>query len=154
MPAKKRGAPKGHAPYPGCGCPEAWTKEKVDEIAEWMLDFMELPTTLYFKEFVIWLKQHKGILLNKMSFARFSEKSERFKEVFEYSQMIQEAKIVRGGLLKRLDSNLSKFMLCAVHGFTDKQTVEHQGGEIIQIVNYSEDKLKTWNQEKLDKEGK
>jgi hypothetical protein len=146
-----KGAPMGHPPYEGSGRPEIWTEEKINEIADYFIEYIDLPTSLYFKEFLVWLRQNKDIKLNKCCFPRFSEKNEKFRDAYEYAQLVQECKIVKGGLLKKFDSAMSKFMLCAVHGYTDKQTVEHQGKEIIQIINYSDTDLKTWNEQKPNK---
>ena len=154
-PPGSKGAPKGHPPYPGCetgGRPKIWTNEKIDEIADYFLEFIELPSTLYFKEFALWLRQNHNIFFNKSYFGLFAEKSEKFKEILEYAHLIQEAKIVKGGLIKKLDSQLSKFMLCAVHGYTDKQTIAHEGNDVINVVHFGKGEPKTWNTEQKSAE--
>jgi hypothetical protein len=158
MPKKIRnsrtGPPDGHPPYPGCetgGRPEHWTLEQIDHIADLFLEFIELPTTLYFKEFFTWFRQKEKVILSQRTFYRFIEKSEKFSEIFEYAKVAQESKIARGGMLKKLDSGMCKFMLSAVHGMSDKQTIEHQGNEIIQVINYSDQELKTWKEETKSK---
>lgn len=150
-PPGSKGAPKGHPPYPGCGKPLLWTEEKIDEIADYFLEFVELPSTLYFKEFALWLRQNHNLFFNKSYFGLFAEKSEKFKEVYEYAQLIQEAKIAKGGLIKKLDSQMSKFMLCAVHGYTDKQTIQHEGNEAVNIIHFGSKEPATWNDEQKNK---
>jgi len=39
-------APKGHPPYPGCGAPRMYTKEKLAEFAESILEYADKPTSL------------------------------------------------------------------------------------------------------------
>jgi hypothetical protein len=150
-PPGSKGAPKGHPPYPGGGKPLYWNEERINEIADYFLEFIEEPSTLCFKEFALWLRQNKNIFFNKSYFGLFAERSEKFKEIYEYAQLIQEVKITKGGLLKKLDSQLTKFLLCAVHGYTDKQTIQHEGNDVINIVHYGTQEPKTWNQQQKNK---
>lgn len=146
------GAPKGHPPYEGGGRPKTWTNEKIDEIADEFMEFIEDPTTLYYKEFVMWLKRKKNILIQSEYISRWSETNEKFKEAYDYAKLVQECKIVKGGLLKKLDSSMAKFMLTAVHGFSDKQVIEHQGNDVINVIHYGKKEPKTWKEESQDKQ--
>jgi len=146
METKKKSFPKNTKTYESDK--SIWTKEIIDQIADLFIEFVEDPSTLYFKEFTSWLWKHHGLLLSERSYSRFCERSEKFKAHHDYAKTVQECKIVKGGLVKKLDSQMSKFMLCAVHGFSDKQTIEHQGQETIQVINYGSKELKTWEEQR------
>ena len=152
---KKDGTPKiqprppvGHPPYEGSGRSVKWTQEKIEEVAEYFLEFIEDSSCLYYKEFAYWLRVNHNLFFNKAYFTDFSNRSERFKEIHEYAQILQEARIVKGGLIKKLDSQMSKFMLCAVHGYSDKQIISHEGNEVVNVIHYGKKDPKKWKEEK------
>lgn len=149
-PRNKVGAPFGHPPYPGCengGRPAIYTKEYVDELAEDFLEFIELPSSIYFKEFAIWIRQKRNLFFNNRHFTDFAEKSERFKEIYEYAKVVQESKLAKGALIRKLDPQMAKFLLSAAHGMSDKQSIEHTGNDVINVIHYGKKAPKTWKDE-------
>lgn len=130
------------------GAPFKWTDEKIDEIAGYFEEFAELSTSLFLIEFIIYLKKEKNILLNRCHLPDFCNRSQRFKDIYDYVHMSQEAKLLKGGTVKMFDSSMCKFLLSSNHGYTDRHVVQHEGTEPIQIVNYSNKEMKTWNQTK------
>lgn len=141
--------PLGHPPYGGetGGRPKIWTDEKIEEIAEWFMTFMDDPENLYFKEFVIFMRQQKNILIKAEYLSKWAETNERFRDAYDYVKTAQECRILKGGMTKRYDSNLSKYLLSAIHGITDKQIVEHQGNDVINVIHYGQGSPKTWKDE-------
>lgn len=149
-PPGSNGAPKGHPPYPGCetgGRPPIWTDEKIEEIADLLIQFMDDPDNIYFKKFINWLKRAKNISIPIEYLSRWSEKNEKFLDAYNYAKIEQETRIVEGCLTKKLDSGMGRFMLAAVHGLSEKQVIEHQGQDIINIVHYGKKPPKTWKEE-------
>lgn len=145
------GAPKGHPPYEGGGRPKIWTDEIIEQIAEYFIEFADDPTFLYYKDFITWLKKNKNIFIPIEYLSRWADSNEKFKEAYDYAKLVQECRIVRGGLLKKLDSGMSKFMLTAVHGFSDKSVIEHQGNDVINVIHYGKKEPKTWKEEAQEK---
>lgn len=129
------------------GHPIYWTEEKIDKITDYFEEFAALPTSIFLIEFIVFLKKEKGIYLNRCHLPDFCSRNARFKEVYDYVQMSQECKLLKGGTLRKLDASMCKFILSANHGYTDKQVVQHEGNETVQIVNYGTTELKKWKQE-------
>lgn len=149
-PPGSNGAPLGHPPYPGCetgGRPEIWTDEMIEKIADYFMEYIEDPANLYFKKFVIWLYRNHNIKIQAQYLSQWAEKNEKFAAALDYARLTQECKIVEGSLIKKFDSGMSKFILSAVHGMSDKQVIEHQGNDVINIIHYGKLNPKTWKEE-------
>lgn len=148
--SKGWGAPKGHPPYNvngEGGVEKYWTNERIEEVAEYFWEYLDEPSSLYFKKFVIWLRRTKKIKIHLEYLSRWADQNEKFKEVYDYAKLWQECRLLEGGLINKLNPGLVKFMLSAVHGMNEKQVVEHEGKDLIRVVHYGDQEPKTWSEE-------
>jgi len=143
---------KGGGLRPGAGMPLLWDDERIELFADYFLEFVETPEFIFFKEFCLWIKEKTGDFFSPIYFARFSGQNEKFRTVLEYAKVVQESKIVKGGLTRGFDSQMSKFMLCAVHHYTDRQIVAVEGQVPVSVISYSDTKQKTYLEEKNEKD--
>lgn len=148
--SKGWGAPKGHPPYNKNGeggAPRFWTDEKIEQIADYFWEYLEEPSSLYFKKFIIWLRRNKKIAIRLEHLSRWSQRNDKFNDVYEYAKLWQECRLVEGGLINKLNPGIVKFMLSAVHGMNEKQVIEHEGRDVINVVHYGDQPPKTWKEE-------
>ena len=113
-------APKGHPPYPGCekgGRPPEWTDERIEAEADAFLEWMKKPESCWYQEFCL----ERGYLPDYLH--RWAKKNEKFKRVYELSQIWQHARLVNGGLNNKYNASITKLVLANTVGWTDKQQV-------------------------------
>jgi len=116
--------PKGHPPYNKNGeggRPLEWTIERIEKEAEAFEEWLKLPNSVYFRQFAIsrgWPHRYLQV---------FSERSSRFRAVYEFAQDWQECRLVNGALFKKLDSSFTKLVLSNTVGWSDKQDTNLTG---------------------------
>jgi len=102
------------------GRPPRFSKEELEEEAEMFLEWLQRPTSFYFKHFCT----ERGYPAQYLT--KFAQTNDRFREVYEYAKTVQETKLMMGGLINRLNSGLVKFALVNHHGMSDKQVIVQQ----------------------------
>lgn len=113
--------PKGHKPYPGCetgGRPREWVDERIEAEAEAFWDWLHLPTSFWFEQFAV----ERGYPHSYIT--EFAKKNDKFRDVYEYAQSWQKSRLVMGGLLNKLNSNITKLVLFNTCGWSDRQHIE------------------------------
>ncbi len=93
----------------------------IDELAEKLLEWMDIEENVFFKDFCVF--HHLDV--NRL--ADFARSSEKFKEAMNIARDIQESKFAMGGLKRKYDSGMSKFMLMNHHGYTNKAETKVSG---------------------------
>ena len=99
------------------GTPKIWTQEAIEKEAESLEEWLKKPDSLYFCDFVL----EKPYGPDKIS--AFAKENERFREARAKAQMMQERKLMDGGLTRKYDSSFCKFTMQNVCRWHDKQTI-------------------------------
>lgn len=110
-------APKGHPPYPGCetgGRPRKWTEEIIEEMAKKFEAWMRRSDSIWYEDFCL----EEGLLPRHL--AEWAKINEKFKVVYEKSQIWQKSKLVKGGLSSEFNSGFTKFVMSNTCGWREK----------------------------------
>ena len=108
-------APKGHACYfVNEGRSVKYTPEFIENEAKAFLEWMKLPTSLYFKRFAI----DRGYSPQRMN--EFAEVNETFSEVFRFAKEWQEVRVSEGAMTQELNAGFSKFFMANVCNWREK----------------------------------
>src|SRR5271157_6085010 len=113
-------APKGHAPYNKNGeggRPKRFTDEFIEKEALAFLEWMKKPDSIWYEGFAL-ERGYSPVLLSE-----WAKDNKRFNEVYKISQSWQKNKLIRGGLLNKFNSSITKLVLANTIGWTDKQQV-------------------------------
>lgn len=109
--------------------PWIWTDEKLDKLAEDLMDWVDDNVENQKASFLIgdWCYKVKMIpqYLNK-----FLERSDKLKFAHTYAKGWQEHMVAKGALFKKLDSNIAKFMLTCCHGWRENQKEEDKADKL------------------------
>lgn len=113
------GAPKGHAPYPGCekggkwgflGKPDdAYTEEELHNLGKELVEWLSEEENFWFKSFLMLKGLHKDTL------NYLSKKYPFFKNYLDIAKALQEYKLVHNSFWKKADFNTAKFVLLNNH---------------------------------------
>ena len=110
------GAPKGHPPYPGCetgGRPKKWTEEKLDELADKLLEKIEdcraESKTFWWKEWAL------EIDVLPCEFSQFARDSKKFSKAYEKAKALQEWQVTKGWMYKKFNTNFCQLYLQRNH---------------------------------------
>jgi hypothetical protein len=117
-------APKGHAPYSGCetgGRPKKYTPKFIEAEAKAFLEWMQDKNSLWYEDFAA----QRGYSPQRLT--EFSEMNEKFSEVYARSQAWQKSLLIRGGLLNKFNSSITKLVLANTCGWTDKAETKLSG---------------------------
>lgn len=109
--------PKGHAPYNKAGeggRPKKYTQEFIEAEADAFLKWMQQKDSLWFEDFAI----QRGYSPDYLS--EWAKENPRFEEVYKRSRFWQKSLLIRGGLLSKFNSNITKLVLANTVGWTDK----------------------------------
>jgi len=123
-------APKGnkYAKNHGEGAPEKYTHQWLENEAQAFLEWMNFPTSLYFKSFAL----ERGYSPQRLS--EFAEKSEVFSEVLSRAKFWQESKLVNGALMRKYDCGMTKFVLANHHGWMEKSQISGDATNPLSII--------------------
>lgn len=113
-------APKGHAPYKGCekgGRPTKYTKDFIENEADAFVVWMKREKSIWYKDFAL----ERGYLPDQLS--EWAKVNEKFSRVYKQSQEWQQSLLIKGGLLSKFNSNITKLVLGNTCGWTDKQQI-------------------------------
>lgn len=94
-----------------------WTDEQIEDAAESLLDWLEADP-----ENNIWLRD--WAVQNHLPpeyLSRWSAKNPVFHQAMETAEMVQEARLVRGGLLNKYNSRIVALCLESRHGWASRQ---------------------------------
>ncbi len=94
--------------------PKIWTDEAISEEAYALEEWYQRKDTFYLKDFCI----ERGYSAQKMS--EFANVSEHFSEALRISKMVQESRLVKGGLLNKFNASIVSLTLKNVSGFRDR----------------------------------
>jgi hypothetical protein len=111
-------APKKHKPYPGSetgGRPVKYTTQFIEKEAEAFLEWMERPTSLWYKDFAL----ERGYDPNL--FTIWAKENKKFSGVYQRSQSWQQSKLVNGGLIGTYNAPFTKFVMANTCGWADRQ---------------------------------
>ena len=112
-------APKGNQYAKGNrgGAPKKFTEDWLKDEAKAFEEWMQLPDSVFFKSFAI----DRGY--SPQRFVEFAEQSKVFAEVYRKAKEWQECKLAVGGLTKKYEPSLTKFLLANQHGYREKSEV-------------------------------
>jgi hypothetical protein len=147
------GAPKGHAPYPGCekggalgylGAPESiYTQELLEELGKGLVEWIQQKGNIWCNGYFC----TKGIL--KDTVRRLGERNPKFKEYLDTAKQIQEHKLLSEPYYKKADGNHARWMLARHHkgDWEDKPMViqekdEENISKSMEAVNFLQSKAK------------
>jgi hypothetical protein len=105
-------APKGHPPYPGCetgGRPLEWTDEKVEAVADQLLEWIKSPGNFWFKDFAM------SIDLAVDNLARFAKRNEKFRRAYKKAIAHQESVLFKSGFDNTKNPTMAIFALKCNH---------------------------------------
>lgn len=132
------GAPKGHPNYNLTGihgAPPKWTEEKLDELADKFLTWIDSKNEhLFIYDFT---KEYK---ISGKYFYELIKKNKRLSDAYEEFKFKQKELIVKGALCKKFNHNTMVFMMNVNHGIYQKneQTIvsdnKHSFTSVFDIV--------------------
>lgn len=143
------GAPKGHLPYNvngEGGRPREWTDEKIEAEADAFEQWMNKPSSIYFKKFAL----ERGY--DPCYFAEWVTINKRFAQVFRKVKAWQEARLAEGGLTSEFNGGFTKFVMSNICQWQEKSIVEHKEIPPTQSVDYSKAKKRPVSTSKTDTE--
>ena len=98
----------------------SWNDSAIERIADDMLDWFKLPEHLWLKDFAI------EKMINAQRFDEWSKRNEYFRYILGLCKDMQESKLLRMGLNKKINAGMPIFALKNVAGWRDKQEVTVQ----------------------------
>ena len=110
-------APKGHEPYNRQGeggRPKKYTPEFIEKEAEAFEEWMKRPNSIWYEDFA----SERGYDPNLLSL--WASENERFSGVYTRAQFWQKSLLIRGGLLNKFNSSITKLVLANTIGWTDR----------------------------------
>ena len=133
---------KNEGGQPGNTNAEKWTEEKATEVGDALLAwYTESETNLFFKDFLLENGYYKDLI------EYLSNKFESFSDVIKKAQEWQELRLVKWGVLGKLNQTMTIFVLKNHHGYRDEHglrltkgtglenlTDEQLTGEILQLT--------------------
>lgn len=127
-------APMGHAPYNTLGeggRPKKYTKEFIEHLADEFEIWMRDSTKIWLKDFF----NERGLSPKLLS--EWVHINERFSEVYEIAKELQEARLVKGSLFKKLCFPMAKMVLVNHHKYkSDNIDQQNNSAVTIEIVKY------------------
>lgn len=128
-------APKGHKPYPGCetgGRPRKYKIEDVERFADLLIEWIKKPDSIWYEDFCV----ENDIDPDWMS--EWAKENEKFGGAYKKARTWQKSTLIRGGLLNRFNSNITKLVLSNTCGFTDKSEQQNVTNNTTYNVNYAD----------------
>ena len=112
---------------------EIWTETRALELGEELLFWLrEEDENMFLNDFIVIIKDHNVNLANYLS-----NKFSSFNDLLAKAKIIQETKLVKFGVLDRLNSQMTKFVLINNHNWKDKQQLDVDQNSIIEYKNVS-----------------
>jgi len=101
-------APKGHPPYPGCetgGRPKRFTTEFIEAEAEAFEGWSKRKDVLWYEDFA----SERGYCPSNLSV--WAKENEKFRQAYTRMYFWQKSLLVRGGLLNKFNSSVTRILL-------------------------------------------
>lgn len=117
-------APKGHAPYPGCetgGRPKKYTKEYLDQLADELIAWIEVPENYWFKDFAL----QRRVIPDEMKV--WAQESEKFGRAYALAKNNQEKKMFSGAMKGEYNAAMAKFGLANCHKWSERSETTISG---------------------------
>jgi hypothetical protein len=143
--------PKGHPAYNvngEGGAPKRFTEEFINNEADAFIEWIKKPNNLWFEDFA----EERDF--NPRLLSEWARENDRFREAYQRAKYRQKSLLIKGGLLNKFNSAITKFCLMNCSDMADKQTVINQtnsmdsllqtvDGKTKEIVNESESTRQT-----------
>lgn len=124
-------APKGHDAYNKNGeggRPKKYTSEFIEKEAEAFEEWMKSKSSLWYEDFAM----DRGYDPHLLSL--WAKENERFSSVYARSQVWQKSLLIRGGLLNKFNSSITKLVLANTSGWTDRQQLSGDSANPLQFL--------------------
>lgn len=105
---------------------KVWTSYMVDALADELDEWCKRRGSLWLKDFA------REFGIKSRDFAEIMRRTEKGEDAYERAKDWQESVLVRGGLLKKLDSSFTRFVLQNTSSWSEKTTVKGELGFILQ----------------------
>ncbi len=99
------------------GRPQVYTDTWIEEEADRLLAWMELPESIFLKSFAVERKYHPNRL------QEFADKNQKFSGVLELAKSWQESRLITYSLFNKINCGMTKFVLANHHGYCEKTQV-------------------------------
>jgi hypothetical protein len=113
-------SPKGHPPYNvngEGGRPKRFTEEFINNEADEFLLWIKKPNNLWFEDFAEERDYNPRLL------SEWAKENERFREAYERAKYKQKSILIKGGLLFKFNSAITKFVLMNCSNMKEKQEI-------------------------------
>jgi hypothetical protein len=87
------------------GRPKKWTDEEIEKEADALIEWVQNPTSVYFKQFCL----DRGYAAQRMT--EWKETNHKFAEAYQFATSWQEIKLVQGGLGNKFNSKICGLLL-------------------------------------------
>jgi len=97
-----------------------WTEKRALELGESLLEWLrEDDENMFINDFLVIVNDYDDSLVNYLS-----HKFSSFSELIKKTKTIQETKLVKFGVLDRLNAQMTKFVLINNHDWKDKKEID------------------------------
>lgn len=119
--------------------PTKWTEKKAlklgAELLAWIKDKEE---NIFFEEFLLIENDYYPTLI-----AYLKNKYQSFSKLLVTAKKIQEIKLVKYGVMDKLNSTMTKFVLINIHDWKDKKEIDNTTDLKIKEVDLSKENIKS-----------
>ncbi len=118
------GAPKGHAPYPGCetgGRPKKYTPEFIESEADALIEWLKKGDFIWFERFAL----QRGYDANLLSL--WASENKKFSGAYELAKTHQKILLIEKGLKKQYCYNMVQLLLGHHYQIFSKQETKLSG---------------------------
>ncbi len=125
----------------GCkhpGLKPYYTEEVINVLADKLYAWLEKPTSCWFEAFCVENK------ITLQQFNEFTKKNTKFKEAYDHAKTWQKIKLMEGGLLGKFNPTITKLLLSHEYNISEKQTIQHEGAQPVEVVHYGKKAPKKW----------
>lgn len=128
---------KGEAACPN-GPAVYYNEAFLDKLADKLLEWIDKPTSCWFEAFCLENK------VDYQTFHDFQHRSEKFKKAYKMAKTWQKQKLIEGGLLGKFNPKITSLLLSHCYNITEKQKIEHEGAQPVEVVHYGKKEPKKW----------
>lgn len=111
------------------GRPVEWTKERIDQEADALEEWLKDPNNYYANNFFC----DRGI--SRQHVQPFCEKSVHFSDTWRKAKEIQEQRLINLAVTRKGDPGFIKFMLVSKGGWKDESTVNHNLNPLASLLD-------------------
>ncbi len=103
------------------GPPVKYPDHALEDFGRALLEWMDIEDNVFLKDFCVFHHLYQDDL------AKFARRSEFFKNCLNIAKDIQESKFAMGGLKRKYDPSMARFMLMNHHGYSSKAETKVSG---------------------------